>query len=52
MSQQSDLASPWYLPMIRADIRISELEVVADQTERDAFLGSLVRRLARITSRP
>jgi medium-chain acyl-[acyl-carrier-protein] hydrolase len=89
----------WYLPIIRADVRISELEVIADdaplacpitafgglsderarpaeitawrsqtsaafdhelfpgghffiQTERDGFLGSLARRLSRITTPP
>jgi medium-chain acyl-[acyl-carrier-protein] hydrolase len=89
----------WYLPIIRADVRISELEVIADdaplacpitafggltdelatpaeirswrsqtsaafdhelftgghffiQTERDGFLGSLARRLSRITTTP
>jgi medium-chain acyl-[acyl-carrier-protein] hydrolase len=89
----------WYLPIIRADVRISDLEVIADdaplacpitafggltdnlatpaeirswrsqtsaafdheiftgghffiQTERDRFLGSLARRLSRITTPP
>jgi len=89
----------WYLPIIRDDVRISELEVIADdaplpcpitafggladdlatpaeieawrsqtsaafdhelfpgghfflQTARDRFLGSLARRLSRITSPP
>jgi medium-chain acyl-[acyl-carrier-protein] hydrolase len=95
---QPDLVA-WYLPIIRADIRISELEVIADdaplacpitafggladelatpaeieawrsqttaafdhelfggghffiQTARDGFLGSLARRLSRITTPP